>query len=54
MVTLGARYDVRWEVVKGLEIGEKIVVEGLQKVRVGIEVETTEQTETPFASKNEK
>ena len=54
MVTLGARYDVRWEVVKGLEIGEKIVVEGLQKVRVGIEVETTEQTETPFASTNEK
>ena len=54
MVTLGARYDVRWEVIKGLELGEKIVVEGLQKVRVGIVVETTEQTETPFTSKNEK
>ena len=48
MVTLGSRYDVRWEVIKGLEIGEKIVVEGLQKVRVGIVVDTTEQTETPF------
>ncbi len=54
MVTLGERYDVRWEVLKGLQAGEKIVVEGLQKVRVGIVVETTEQTETPFASKNEK
>ncbi|WP_351077872.1 efflux RND transporter periplasmic adaptor subunit [Shewanella sp. CAL98-MNA-CIBAN-0140] len=54
MVKLGARYDVRWEVINGLKLGEKIVVEGLQKVRVGIVVETTEQTETPFASKNEK
>jgi membrane fusion protein (multidrug efflux system) len=54
MVKLGTRYDVRWEVIKGLKLGEKIVVEGLQKVRVGIVVETTEQTETPFASKNEK
>jgi membrane fusion protein (multidrug efflux system) len=54
MVKLGTRYDVRWEVIKGLKLGEKIVVEGLQKVRVGIVVETTKQTETPFASKNEK
>lgn len=54
MVTLGNRYDVRWEVIKGLEIGEKIVVEGLQKVRVGIVVETTEQTDTPFSQSNKK
>lgn len=54
MVTLGERYDVRWEVLKGLQAGEKIVVEGLQKVRVGIVVETTEQTDTPFMSKSEK
>ena len=54
MVTLGGRYDVRWEVLKGLEIGEQIVVQGLQKVRVGIVVEATEQTEVPFTSKNEK
>lgn len=54
MVTLGNRYDVRWEVIKGLEIGEKIVVEGLQKVRVGIVVETSEQTDTPFSQSNEK
>lgn len=54
MVTLGNRYDVRWEVNKGLEVGEKIVVEGLQKVRVGMVVEATEQTDTPFSEKNEK
>jgi membrane fusion protein, multidrug efflux system len=54
MVTLGARYDVRWAVLKGLEIGEKIVVEGLQKVRVGILVDTSEQTETPFTSNTKK
>ena len=54
MVTLGDRHDVRWEVLEGLEIGEKVVVEGLQKVRVGIVVEATEQTDTPFTSKNEE
>lgn len=54
MVTLGSRYDVRWAVLKGLEIGEQIVVEGLQKVRVGIVVETTEQTETPFTSQTQE
>ncbi|WP_022941273.1 efflux RND transporter periplasmic adaptor subunit [Psychromonas hadalis] len=54
MVTLGGRYDVRWEVLKGLEIGEKIVVEGLQKVRVGLVVETTERTEKPFTTTDKK
>jgi len=54
MVTLGDRYDVRWEVIKGLQVGEKIVVEGLQKVRVGIVVDSTEQTDTPFTATNEK
>lgn len=54
MVTLGARYDVRWEVLKGLELGEKIVVDGLQKVRVGVVVDSTERTEIPFSQENEK
>lgn len=54
MVTLGNRFDVRWEVLKGLKVGEKIVVEGLQKVRVGIVVDTTEQTDTPFNQTNEQ
>ena len=54
MVTLGNRYGVRWEVLSGLEVGERIVVEGLQKVRVGIAVNATEQTDAPFSSNNEK
>lgn len=54
MVTLGGRYDVRWQVLEGLKVGEKIVVEGLQKVRVGIVVDTTEQSELPFPTNNEK
>jgi len=54
MVTLGDRYDVRWEVIKGLQVGEKIVVKGLQKVRVGIVVDSTEQSDTPFTATNEK
>lgn len=54
MVTLGGRYDVRWEVLKGLKVGEKVVVEGLQKVRVGLVVETTERTEKPFTPTDKK
>jgi membrane fusion protein (multidrug efflux system) len=54
MVTLGARYDVRWEVIKGLEIGEKIVVQGLQKVRMGMVVKPTERTEKPFTQPKQK
>lgn len=49
MVKLGARYDVRWEVIDGLKTGEKIIVDGLQKVRVGIAVDTTEATDKPFS-----
>ena len=53
MVKLGARHDVRWEVTEGLKIGEKIIIDGLQKVRVGIEVETTESTDKPFSASAE-
>lgn len=52
MVKLGARYDVRWMVEEGLNAGDKIIVDGLQKVRMGIEVETTEQTDKPFTAAN--
>ncbi|WP_019615439.1 efflux RND transporter periplasmic adaptor subunit [Psychromonas ossibalaenae] len=53
MVKLGARYDVRWEVTEGVEVGEKIIIEGLQKVRIGIEVETTESIDKPFSASSE-
>ncbi|MCK5819818.1 MAG: efflux RND transporter periplasmic adaptor subunit, partial [Psychromonas sp.] len=54
MVTLGNRHNVFWEVEKGLEAGEKIIIDGLQKVRVGIQVETSEQTDIPFAPATKK
>ena len=53
MVKLGARYDVRWEVIDGLKVGEKIITDGLQKVRVGIKVETTEAIDMPFSISTE-
>lgn len=48
MVTLSTRYDARWEIEKGLEIGDRVIVDGLQKVQVGSVVDTTENTEQPF------
>jgi membrane fusion protein (multidrug efflux system) len=37
-VELGRRINAMWAVEKGLEINEKVIVEGLQKVRPGVEV----------------
>jgi len=34
-VTLGETVDRDWIVLKGLQAGERVVVEGLQKVRQG-------------------
>ena len=37
-VVLGRRINAMWVVEKGVAIGEKVIVEGLQKVRTGVEV----------------
>ena len=37
-VGLGRRINAMWVVEKGVAIGEKVIVEGLQKVRAGVEV----------------
>lgn len=37
-VVLGRRINAMWVVKEGLEAGEKVIIEGLQKVRVGITV----------------
>jgi membrane fusion protein (multidrug efflux system) len=37
-ITLGERMDNRWVVASGLNAGERVVVEGIQKVRPGIRV----------------
>lgn len=37
-VVLGRRINAMWVVEKGVAIGEQVIVEGLQKVRAGVEV----------------
>ena len=44
---LGAVHGTKWVVTKGLEQGEKVVVEGVQKLKSGIEVEPTKPTIEP-------
>ncbi|MGI0117309.1 efflux RND transporter periplasmic adaptor subunit [Zooshikella sp. RANM57] len=47
-VKLGQRIKTRWEVIDGLKPGEVIITEGIQKVKVGGKVKTTEQQVAPF------
>ena len=44
---LGATYGKNWVVTKGLKSGERVVVEGVQKVKSGIEVEPTKPKAGP-------
>ncbi|NMP31227.1 efflux RND transporter periplasmic adaptor subunit [Thalassotalea sp. M1531] len=46
-VTLGRRIDAMWVVEAGLEENERIVIEGLQKVRSGVEVKPVEKVVDP-------
>ncbi|RJG49111.1 efflux RND transporter periplasmic adaptor subunit [Motilimonas pumila] len=48
VVTMGLRFGINWSVKKGLEEGDKVIVEGLQKVRPGIKVNIQEQTTKAF------
>ncbi|MGB1292539.1 MAG: efflux RND transporter periplasmic adaptor subunit [Pseudoalteromonas sp.] len=43
IVTLGRRINAMWVVESGLEEGERVIVEGLQKVRQGVEVKAVEK-----------
>ncbi|WP_394131854.1 efflux RND transporter periplasmic adaptor subunit [Shewanella maritima] len=52
VIELGERFGVDWRVLSGLEQGEKIVVDGLQKIRPGIEVNPVEQDMKPFEDLN--
>jgi membrane fusion protein (multidrug efflux system) len=42
MVTTGASHKQQWIVTKGLKKGERVISEGLQKVRPGMEVKVTD------------
>jgi membrane fusion protein (multidrug efflux system) len=43
IVQLGRRINAMWVVKSGLEEGEQVIVEGLQKVRQGVEVKPVEK-----------
>ncbi len=47
-VKLGDRFEASWEVVSGLNEGDRVIVNGIQKVRVGGPVQPTEQQHRPF------
>lgn len=47
-VVLGRRINAMWVVEKGVAIGEKVIVEGLQKVRSGVEVRGIEKRVDPL------
>ncbi|WP_119967771.1 efflux RND transporter periplasmic adaptor subunit [Shewanella japonica] len=53
IVELGERFGVEWRVLSGLDGGDRIVVDGLQKIRPGIEVNAVEQEIVPFQEANQ-
>ncbi len=52
IVKMGQRFGIKWEVEDGVNEGDKVIVEGIQKVRPGIKVKATEQTAEAFASQS--
>ena len=46
-VVLGPRQGAAWQVESGLEAGDLVVVEGLQKIRPGIPVQITRYERDP-------
>jgi membrane fusion protein (multidrug efflux system) len=51
-ITMGARINNFWLITEGLDAGEKIVYEGLQRVRAGMTVNPVYQEVTPIAPEN--
>lgn len=49
LIKVGRQYGINWHVTEGLEVGEKVIVNGLQKVRPGIVVEPVEAQAIPFS-----
>lgn len=45
-VKLGEKHGINWIVKEGLEVGERVISEGLQKVRPGVTVQTSFKSET--------
>jgi membrane fusion protein (multidrug efflux system) len=47
-VTLGRRINAMWVVTSGIKTGENVVIEGLQKVRAGVEVKAVVKSVDPL------
>lgn len=48
LLRLGNRYGIKWEVKDGLENNDSVVVEGLQRIRPGLEVKASYDNVLPF------
>jgi len=53
-VTTGDRVGVDWTVEEGLKAGEKVIIQGIEKVRPGAKVNALEGTTEPPAAAEEK
>ncbi|USD38291.1 efflux RND transporter periplasmic adaptor subunit [Ferrimonas sp. SCSIO 43195] len=54
LVSLGQQFGIKWEVKAGLNPGDRVVTEGLQKIRPGVEVTATEATVQPFEAEGQE
>ncbi|GAA5190231.1 multidrug efflux RND transporter periplasmic adaptor subunit VmeY [Ferrimonas gelatinilytica] len=54
IIELRDRFGIDWAVTRGLEPGEQIVVEGLQKIRPGAVVTPVAQEAQPFQSETQR
>lgn len=49
LLRLGQRYGIQWEVIEGLKNNDSVVVEGLQRIRPGLEVKASYEHILPFS-----
>jgi membrane fusion protein (multidrug efflux system) len=49
VLRLGNRYGIQWEVIEGLKNNDSVVVEGLQRIRPGLEVKASYENILPFS-----
>lgn len=49
LLRLGQRYGIQWEVIEGLKNNDSVVIEGLQRIRQGLEVKASYENILPFS-----
>ena len=48
LVTLGRRMNAMWVVESGVKVNERVIIEGLQKVRAGVDVKPVSKKVDPL------